>query len=41
MLPPAASEPSGAVKLIYAGAAVLALSVITLAVGLFRTLPST
>jgi hypothetical protein len=41
MLPPAASKPSGAVKLIYAGAAVLALSVITLAVGLIRTLPST
>src|SRR5215831_20269260 len=39
MLPPAASEPSGAVKLIYTGAAVLALSVITLAVGLIRTLP--
>jgi hypothetical protein len=40
LLPPAASEPSGAVKLIYAGAAVLALSVIMLAVGLIRTLPS-
>ena len=39
MLPPAATKPSGAVKLIYAGA-VLALSVITLAIGLIRTLPS-
>ena len=41
MLPPAATEPSGAVKLIYAGAAVLALAVITLAIGLVRTPPST
>jgi hypothetical protein len=41
MLPPAASKPSGAVKLIFAGAVVLALSVITLAVGLIRTPPST
>ena len=40
MLPPAATEPSGAVRLIYPGAAVLALSVITLAIGLIRPLPS-
>jgi hypothetical protein len=41
MLPPAATEPSGAVGLIYAGAVVLAISVITLAVGLIRTSAST
>jgi hypothetical protein len=40
ILPPAATEPSGAVGLIYAGAVVLAISVITLAIGLFRTSPS-
>jgi hypothetical protein len=40
ILPPAATEPSGAVGLIYAGAVVLAVSVITLAIGLFRTSPS-
>ncbi|MGA7568309.1 MAG: hypothetical protein WBW53_19810 [Terriglobales bacterium] len=37
VLPPKATEPSGAVGLIYAGAAILAISVITLAVGLLRT----
>jgi hypothetical protein len=37
MLSPAATEPSEAVGLIYAGAVVLAISIITLAVGLFRT----
>jgi hypothetical protein len=36
MLPPAATEPSGAVGLIYTGAVILAVSVITLAVGLIR-----
>jgi hypothetical protein len=41
MLPAAATEPSGAVGLIYAGAVVLAISVITLAVGLIRTSAST
>jgi len=40
MLPPAANEPSGAVGLIYAGAVILAISVVTLAVGLIRTSPS-
>jgi len=40
MLPPAAKEPSGAVGLIYAGAVILAISVVTLAVGLIRTSPS-
>jgi hypothetical protein len=39
MLPPAATEPSGAVGLIYAGAVILAISVVTLAVGLIRTSP--
>jgi hypothetical protein len=37
MLPPTATQPSGAVSLIYVGAVVLALSVLTLAVGLIRT----
>lgn len=36
MLPPAATQPTRAVGLIYAGAVVLATSVITLAVGLIR-----
>jgi hypothetical protein len=36
MLPPAATQPSGAVGLIYAGAVILAISVITLATGLIR-----
>jgi hypothetical protein len=34
---PAATEPSGAVRLIYGGAVILAISLITLAVGLIRT----
>jgi hypothetical protein len=37
MLPPTATQPSGAVSLIYVGAVVLALSLLTLAVGLIRT----
>jgi hypothetical protein len=36
MLPPAAAQPSGAIFLIYVGAVILALSVLTLAVGLLR-----
>jgi hypothetical protein len=41
MLPLAATAPSGAVELIYGGAAILAASVITVAIGLIRTQPST
>lgn len=41
LLPPAGTKPSGAVKFIYAGAVILAISVITLAIGLVRTPPST
>ena len=37
MLPPTASQPGGAVGLIYAGAVILAISVVTLGVGLLRT----
>src|SRR5262249_10171437 len=37
MLSPAATQPSGNIGLIYVGAVVLAISVITLAVGLIRT----
>jgi hypothetical protein len=37
MLPPTATEPNGAISLIYAGAAILGVSVLTLAVGLIRT----
>jgi len=37
MLPPTASEASGAVSLIYAGAVILALAVVTLGVGLLRS----
>jgi hypothetical protein len=40
MLPPKATQPSEAVSLIYVGAFVLAVSVVTLAVGLLRTPPS-
>lgn len=40
MLRPAATEPSGAVGLIYAGAVILVVAVITLAIGLIRNLPS-
>jgi hypothetical protein len=36
MLPPTATQPSGAISLIYVGAVVLAVSVLTLAVGLIR-----
>jgi hypothetical protein len=36
MLPPTASEASGAVSLIYAGAVILALAVVTLGMGLLR-----
>jgi hypothetical protein len=36
MLPTAAAEPSRAVGLIYAGALILAISMVTLAIGLFR-----
>jgi hypothetical protein len=41
MLPPAATEPSRAVGLIYAGAVILVIAVITLAIGLIRKSPST
>jgi hypothetical protein len=37
MLPPAATQPSSAVGLIYVGAVILAISVITLGIGLLRT----
>ena len=37
MLPPTATQASGAVALIYAGAAILALAVVTLGVGLLRS----
>jgi hypothetical protein len=37
MLPPAATEAGGAVSLIYAGAMILALAVVTLGVGLLRS----
>jgi hypothetical protein len=36
MLPPTATQPTGAVSLIYVGAVILAASVVTLAVGLIR-----
>jgi hypothetical protein len=36
MLPPTATQPSVAVSLIYVGAVILALSVLTLAIGLIR-----
>jgi hypothetical protein len=36
MLPPTATQPSGAISLIYVGAVILAVSVLTLAVGLIR-----
>jgi hypothetical protein len=39
MLLPAATGPSGAVRFIYAGAMVLAISVIMLGIGLIRTAP--
>jgi hypothetical protein len=37
MAPPAATQPNGAVSLIYVGAVILAASVLTLAIGLIRT----
>jgi hypothetical protein len=37
VLPPTATQPSGAVSLIYAGAVILALAVVTLGVGLLRS----
>jgi hypothetical protein len=40
MLPPTAVQPSGAISLIYVGAVILAVSVLTLAVGLIRISPS-
>ncbi len=36
MLPPTASQPSGAVSLIYVGAVILAIGVVTLGIGLLR-----
>jgi len=36
MLPPTATQPNGAICLIYVGAVILAVSVLTLAVGLIR-----
>jgi hypothetical protein len=36
MLPPTATQPSGAVALIYVGALILAVSVVTLGIGLIR-----
>src|SRR5215472_13024214 len=41
ILPPAATQPNGAVGGIYAGAIILAIAVITLGVGLIRTSAST
>lgn len=40
MLPTTATQPGGAVGLIYSGAVVLAISVVTLGVGLLRSQPS-
>ena len=40
VLPPTATQASGAVSLIYAGAVILALGVVTLGIGLLRTAPS-
>jgi hypothetical protein len=40
VVPPAATQAGGAVSLIYAGAVILAASVITLGVGLLRSQPS-
>src|SRR6266481_3899673 len=36
MLPPTASQPNGAISLIYVGAVILAISLLTLAFGLIR-----
>lgn len=40
VLPPTATKASGAVSLIYAGAVILAVSVVTLGIGLLRTATS-
>jgi hypothetical protein len=40
MLPPTATQPSGAVRLIYTGIVILGISVITLAIGLITNRPS-
>ena len=40
MLPPSAAEPGGAIALVYVGAVVLAISAITLGIGLIRIAPS-
>ena len=40
MLPPGATEPSGAVRPIYAGAVILVIAAVTLAIGLIRNSPS-
>jgi predicted Abi (CAAX) family protease len=40
MLSPTATQPNGAISLIYVAAVILAISVLTLAVGLIRTPPS-
>jgi len=40
MLPPTATQPNGAISIIYLGAVILAVSVLTLAVGLIR-IPAT
>jgi hypothetical protein len=37
MLPPTATQPNGAISLIYVGAVILAAAVLTLGVGLIRT----
>jgi hypothetical protein len=37
MLPPTATQPNGAVSLIYVGAVILAVSVLALAIGLIRS----
>jgi len=40
MLPPTATQPNGTISLIYVGAVILAVSVLTLAVGLIRISPT-
>ena len=41
MLPPTATQPNGAISLIYVAAVILATAVLTLAIGLIRVPPST
>jgi hypothetical protein len=41
MLPPTATQPNGTISLIYIGAVILAVSVLTLAVGMLRVPRST